>query len=453
MISRSALSRGSQQALRRAGAAKTVQRGFAAAASEKASYEPTTIAGLKVASRDDHGPVTRLAVVAKAGTRYEPLPGLTVGLEEFAFKNTQQRSALRITRESELLGGQLTSYHTREGLVLQANFLREDLPYFAELLGEVVSETKYTTHEFHEEVEGVIRQKQAKIGNDSVALDAAHAVAFHTGLGAPLYPTPETPVGSYLNEHNVAAFAESAYTKANIAIVADGASHGGLEKWLEPFFKKVPAQSEHKLNTDAAKYHGGESRIARNGVNSVVIAFPGTALGASSPETAVLIGLLGGESTVKWSPGFSILSKITAANPGAQAKAANYAYSDCGLFTVQVSGSGSAVRKATQEAIKALQSVAEGKVAKEDVVKAIAKAKFNLLSASETSGTGLVHAGASLIGGVKPLQVAEVLKSLESVTAEKLTAATKTLLQGKASVASVGDLHVLPFAEDLGLKV
>lgn len=86
MISRSALSRGSQQALRRAGAAKTVQRGFAAAASEKASYEPTTIAGLKVASRDDHGPVTRLAVVAKAGTRYEPLPGLTVGLEEFAFK-------------------------------------------------------------------------------------------------------------------------------------------------------------------------------------------------------------------------------------------------------------------------------------------------------------------------------------------------------------------------------
>lgn len=42
--------------------------------------------GLKVASRDAHGPTTKLAVVAKAGTRYQPLPGLTVGLEEFAFK-------------------------------------------------------------------------------------------------------------------------------------------------------------------------------------------------------------------------------------------------------------------------------------------------------------------------------------------------------------------------------
>jgi ubiquinol-cytochrome c reductase core subunit 2 len=86
MICRPALSRGSQLALRRQGAAKLAQRGFAAVASPKASYEPTSIAGVKVASRDDNGPTTRLAVVAKAGTRYEPLPGLTVGLEEFAFK-------------------------------------------------------------------------------------------------------------------------------------------------------------------------------------------------------------------------------------------------------------------------------------------------------------------------------------------------------------------------------
>lgn len=44
------------------------------------------MSGLKVAARDAHGPTTKLAIVAKAGTRYQPLPGLTVGLEEFAFK-------------------------------------------------------------------------------------------------------------------------------------------------------------------------------------------------------------------------------------------------------------------------------------------------------------------------------------------------------------------------------
>ncbi len=58
-------------------------------------------------------------------------------------QNTAKRSALRITRESELLGGQLTSYNTREAVVLEAHFLREHLPYYTELLGEVVASTKF----------------------------------------------------------------------------------------------------------------------------------------------------------------------------------------------------------------------------------------------------------------------------------------------------------------------
>ena len=57
---------------------------------------------------------------------------------------THKRSALRITREAELFGGELYAYHSRENLVIGAKFLRDDLPYFTELLGEVISKTKYT---------------------------------------------------------------------------------------------------------------------------------------------------------------------------------------------------------------------------------------------------------------------------------------------------------------------
>jgi ubiquinol-cytochrome c reductase core subunit 2 len=38
----------------------------------------------------------------------------------------------------------LVAYHTREALVLEANFLRDDLPFFTELLSEVISQTKFT---------------------------------------------------------------------------------------------------------------------------------------------------------------------------------------------------------------------------------------------------------------------------------------------------------------------
>lgn len=61
-----------------------------------------------------------------------------------ATQNTWKRSALRITRETELLGGDYSSYHSRENLVIGAKFLRDDLPYFAELIGETISQTKFT---------------------------------------------------------------------------------------------------------------------------------------------------------------------------------------------------------------------------------------------------------------------------------------------------------------------
>lgn len=60
-----------------------------------------------------------------------------------ATQGTERRSPLRIQRESELLGSELQAYHSRENLVIGAKFLRDDLPYFVELLAEVATMTKY----------------------------------------------------------------------------------------------------------------------------------------------------------------------------------------------------------------------------------------------------------------------------------------------------------------------
>ena len=40
-----------------------------------------------------------------------------------------------------------------------------------------------TAFEFNEEIEQLVHLKQTKISASSIALDAAHSVAFHTGLG------------------------------------------------------------------------------------------------------------------------------------------------------------------------------------------------------------------------------------------------------------------------------
>jgi hypothetical protein len=58
----------------------------AAPASGSFAYQTGDAAGTKYASRDLTGPTTTLALVSKAGTRFQTLPGLTEGLEKFAFR-------------------------------------------------------------------------------------------------------------------------------------------------------------------------------------------------------------------------------------------------------------------------------------------------------------------------------------------------------------------------------
>lgn len=230
-----------------------------------------------------------------------------------------------------------------------------------------------------------------------------------------MYPSLSSSAKNYLDEYSVAEFAEAAYTKPNIALVADGASQSALSQWADKFFADVPASSSGKLavTSTPSSYYGGEQRIDFQGGNAVVLAFPGT--NANSPEVAVLRALLGGQSSVKWSSGFSLVSKIAAAT-GVNASTANLKYSDAGLLAVQLSGSAASVRKASEETVKALRSIAAGEVSKEDLTKAIGKAKFDALDA----GQSLLSVGSELVQGIKPVQAAELAKTYESVTLQKL---------------------------------
>lgn len=457
MISRSSFAKSLHRVLRRSRGARPLQNRSFFTTISSGTFESSDVSGLKLASRDGSGPTTKLAVIAKAGTRYQPLPGLTFGLEEFAFKNTRRRSALRINRESEILGGQLTAWHTREALILQASFLRQDLPYYTELLAEVVTITKYTTHEFHEDIERVLSLKRAAMCADvsAIALDNAHAVAFHRGLGAPLHLSGWTPFQKYLNEEYIASYADVAYTKPNLVVVADGASSNDLSKWVGQFFTDVSATSRsgQTLQMEASRYHGGEQRIEQAGGNSMVIALPGSDNKGSKPEIAVLASLLGGKSTIKWAPGFSLLYKACTGSAGLSITASNIPYSDAGLLAVQLSGSAASVRKAAEATVKALRSIAEGTFSKEDVSKAIAHAKFDYLEQNQLHRPSMLLAGSCLLSSGKPLESAALAGSIDSVTGDQLKATAKALLDGKATVSSVGDLFVLPYAEEIGLRV
>jgi len=432
------------------------QRGYASAASASLQYSVSDASGVKVASRDLPGPVSTLAIVSKAGTRYQTAPGLTEALNRYAFRSTERRSTLRIQRESELLGAELQATSTRESLVVGAKFIRDDLPYFVELLAEVASATKYQAHVINEEIIPLVEMSQKKLLGNPLALatESVHGLAFHRGLGESVQPTSSV-FKKYLSADSLAEYAASAYAKPNFAIVANGVEQGELSKWVGEFFTDVPAQSLQELKSEQSKYYGGEERIAHGSGNALVLGFAGSSSSTGSfykPEISVLAELLGGVSTIKWSTGFSLLAKAAEATPLLRVDTKSNIYSDAGLLTVSLSGSASDIRATAAKVVEALQSAASS-ISEEDFQKAKALAKFKELEYASGIQAGIQLTGSGLVRDGKAYQTDAVASSIDGVTLEKVKQVAKEALENKASVSAIGDLYVLPYASEIGLKV
>ena len=184
----------------------------------------------------------------------------------------------------------------------------------------------------------------------------------------------------------------------------------------------------------------------------MVIAFPGSSSPTGSsykPEASVLAAILGGPSTIKWSAGSSRLLQATQ-NVKIQTK--SEIFSDAGLFSITLTGSASDIAQNAKPVVDTLKAIASG-VSSEDLAKAKAIAKFKELEYGQSTQAAMELTGAGLVQGGKSYQIDEVGKAVDTVTAEKVQQLAKEFLENKASVSAVGDLYVLPYAEEIGLRV
>lgn len=196
-------------------------------------------------------------------------------------------------------------------------------------------------------------------------------------------------------------------------MVASGTSQSSLEKWTTQFLSDVPAGSGPP--TAQTKYYGGENRVYSTLGNALTIAFNAPVL---KPEYTVIGYLLSGESTIKWSPGSSFLSQAVAGVPGVTAVTKHVTYTDAGLLYITLSGSAGALENAGKVAVDAVNRLAAVKA--DDIKKAIAQAKFDVLAAEEDRFAGLEAVGQAVIKGAGAPQVEGAVKGLEAVTLESV---------------------------------
>lgn len=315
----------------------------------------TAAQSVKVLSREAPGNFSTLSVVVNNAGSKNGKSGIAHLLSKYNFLNTEVKSALRFTRESELLGARYNTNVTRDAIILNTSFLREDLPYFVEALGNVLTKTSFRPHELNETVLPVAKAEyqEAIKSNNFVALEALHELTFRRGYGKPLYYDGL----SKISVEDIQQYATEVYNVNNINLVASGVNKEDLTKFIgETSFSELKSGSSTPVET--ATFQGQESRIRSNGENVAIIGVP--VAKADFAKYEVLSASIG-NSVLQGV--VSPLSKI----PGADSQL--FKYQDAGLFVVSVSNSDAqVVADGIRSAKQIVQSVTSSQLA--DSVKA-----------------------------------------------------------------------------------
>lgn len=222
----------------------------------------------KVSSKDAASKISSLSVKVHAGSRYATKDGIAHLLSRFNFEDTANKSALRLVRESELLGGSFKSSVDRESITLKAVFLKEDLPYFVNAIGNVLHKPSFKEYQLNESVFPVANVDTAarELCPLKKAEDVLYSITFRNGLGAPIYYDGVVPVSL----EDLKKYAEKVYTKENIEVVGEGINEADLKRFVDDSLISALPTGQSLKNDVTPKFHLGETARERfTGANSV----------------------------------------------------------------------------------------------------------------------------------------------------------------------------------------
>jgi len=207
-----------------------------------------------------------------------------------------------------------------------------------------------------------------------------------------------------------------------------------------------------------AKYHGGEARVQ---VKSPLVyaALVTEGISVSAPELLPLTLLslsLGVGPFVKYSAN-TATSKIGKAahaattNPVA-ASCINMNYSDSGLFGCQVIASAKDIRKVLTAVVGAMGQATKGSISDADLLRAKNQMKSLIGMYNETSCGLLQSYGTQALLAGKLFPAGDVSMAVDKITADDVNKLAKKVINGKPTLAVVGDLSFTPYLDELMTK-
>ncbi|KAK6914806.1 Peptidase M16, C-terminal [Dillenia turbinata] len=427
---------------------------------EPSKTRVTTLSnGLRIASASSVTPTASLGLYVDCGSIYETPEscGATHVLEKMAFKSTANRSHLRIVREIEAIGGNVTASASREQMGYTFDALKTYLPEMVELLVDCVKNPVFLDWEVKEQLEKV-KLELGEVSNNpqGLLLEAIHSAGYSGALAKPLL-APQSAVDN-LNSSILEEFVAENYTAPRIVLAASGVEHEELVSLAEPLLSDF--SSEAGPGEPKSKYVGGEYRCQADSPSThVALAFevPGGWHNEKDAAIATVLQMLmgGGGSFSAGGPGKGMHSRlylrVLNAYPEIQSFSAfNSIYNNSGIFGIHATTDPTFASKAVEVAARELLEIATPRKvdlvqlnrAKESTKSAVLMNLESRMIESEDIGRQILTYGER-----KPVE--HFLKAVDEITLEDITNVAQKIISTPLTMALYGNVVNIPSFESV----
>ncbi len=412
------------------------------------TYALTTLkSGLRVASEFLPGVESvAVAVSCGVGARYESESenGISHLLEHMAFKGTKTRSARDIAEAFDNIGGQSNAYTSMDMTVYFAKVLKKDTQLAVDILGDIMQNSVFAEEELAREKNVIIQEIAMHFdAPDDLINDYFDETAFPgQPLGRSILSTEER-VSAHTREE-LFRYMDAHYKPPRMVLTAAGnIDHAEFVSLAEHYFALPKAAAGPAF--EKAKYGGGDARVSRD-LEQMHLLLGLPAVSMHAPEYYALqlyANILGGGMSSR------LFQEVREQRGLAYTVyASGSAYEDCGLLSIYAAASPDKAGELSGVLCEEIASMAKN-ISDAELLRAKNQQKAELLMAREAPQTVASWIGRHLLMYGEYRQVKDIIAKIDAVTKDDVLRLAGQLLQGKLTVAALGDVKGVMGYEEL----
>ncbi|XP_031267725.1 mitochondrial-processing peptidase subunit alpha-like [Pistacia vera] len=417
--------------------------------------------GIRIASATSANPVASIGIYLDCGSVYEtPMScGASHLLEKMAFKSTKNRSHLRIVREVEAIGGNISASASREQMGYSFDALKTYVPEMVELLVDCVRNPVFLDWEVTEAL-FKLKSELGEVRNNpqGLLLEAIHSAGYAGALANPLL-APE----SMLNRLDSTVLEEfiAVRTKNSLILAASSIDLDELLPIAEPLLSDLPKVS--RPVEPKSVYVGGDYRQQADSQSTHVALAFGLPGGWLKEKEAVILTVLqmlmgGGGSFSAGGPGKGMHSRLylRVLNEYQQIhsfSAFNSIFNNTGLFGIYASTDSDFVSKAVDLSVRELIAIATpAQVTEAQLNRAKEATKSAVLMNLESRMIVSEDIGRQILTYGERKPVDHFLKAVDAINLNDITNVGQKIISSPLTMASYGDVINVPSYESVSSK-